>query len=260
MLIAIDIGNTNVKFAICNNNTIITVKRVSSQQAKTSDEYFSYLNFAIKQSNIDCNAISNIIISSVVPSITDPIIELSKNYFNIEPIILENHHADIFNIKIDLPNKVIGSDRLADIIAVSNLYPNKDLLIIGMGTATVFNLLNKNKSIYGQVIAPGAHILAKSMRQYTALLPEVLLSKQNKVVQNNTYQAIASGIYWGYIVMVEGMIQKIINEEQKNLHIIATGGNSTLFLEHKAINNVDPNLTIKGIIQLNQALSKEISI
>ena len=254
MLIAIDIGNTNIKFAVCINNKIMKIIRMSSQQARTADEYFFYLSLAIKQLNIDCNTISNIIISSVVPNITKPIIESSKHHFNIEPIILDNHHADIYNIKIDLQNKVLGSDRLADIIAASHLYPNKDLLIIGMGTATVFNLFNKNKSIYGQVIAPGAHILAKSMRQHIALLPEVLVSKQSKVVHNNIFYAIESGIYWGYIAMVEGIIQRIIKEEEKNLYIIATGGNSNLFSKHKAINNIDPNLTIKGIMQLYQTL------
>ena len=254
MLIAIDIGNTNIKFAFCTGKKIIKTIRISSQQARTADEYFFYLSLAIKQLNIDCYTISNIIISSVVPSITKPIIELSKDHFNIEPIILDNQHADIFNIKIDLQNKSLGSDRLADIIAANHLYPNKDLLIIGMGTATVFNLFNKNKSIYGQVIAPGAHILTKSMRQHIALLPEVLVSKQNKVVHNNIYYAIESGLYWGYIAMVEGIIQKIIKEEETNLYIIATGGNSNLFSGHQIINNIDPNLTIKGIIQLHQAL------
>ncbi|MGN7619005.1 MAG: type III pantothenate kinase [Ehrlichia sp.] len=253
MLIAIDIGNTNVKFAICSNNQIMKIVRISSQQTKTSDEYFFYLSLAIKQLNT-VNTISNIIISSVVPRITKPIIELSKNHFNIEPIILDNPHADIFNIKIDLQSKALGSDRLADIIAASYLYPNKDLLIIGMGTTTVFNLFNQDKSIYGQVIAPGAHILAKSMRQHVALLPETSVLKQNKVVHNNIYHAVESGVYWGYISMVEGMIQKIMKEEKKNLHIIATGGNSSLFSKHQNTVDVEPNLTINGIMQLHQAL------
>ncbi|AUO55008.1 type III pantothenate kinase [Ehrlichia canis] len=256
MLIAIDVGNTNVKFAICTSNRILKIIRIASQQAKTADQYFFYLNNIINQLNTDFKNINNIIISSVVPSITKPMLELSKNYFNINPIILDNNHADIFNIKINLQNKALGSDRLADIIAASNIYPNKDLLIIGMGTATVFNLLNKDKCIYGQVIAPGAHILAKSMRQFTALLPEVSVSKQDKVVHNNIYHAMESGVYWGYITMVNGMIEKIIKEEKKDLHVIATGGNSYLFFDHKtAINNIETDLTIKGILYLHNMLS-----
>ncbi|ABD45447.1 pantothenate kinase, type III family protein [Ehrlichia chaffeensis str. Heartland] len=256
MLIAIDIGNTNIKLAICANNKIIKRITISSQSRRTADEYFIYLNSTMNQLNLDYKNINNIIISSVVPSITKPIIELSQNYFNIDPTILSNHHADIFNIKISLQNKVLGSDRLADIIAASSLYPHKDLLIIGMGTATVFNLLNKDKCIYGQAIAPGAHILAKSMRQYTALLPEVLISKQDKVIHDNIYHAMESGIYWGYITMINGMIEKIIKEEEKDLYIIATGGNSNLFFNHKtAIHNIEVDLTIKGLIQLHTVLS-----
>ena len=257
MFVAIDVGNTNIKFAICVNNKIVKKITISSQPRRTADEYFIYLNSTMNRLNIDYQNISNVIISSVVPSITTPIIELSKNYFNTNPIILNNHHADLFNIKINLQNKALGSDRLADIIAASNLYPNQDLLIIGMGTATVFNLLNNDKCIYGQAIAPGAHILAKSMRQYTALLPEVLASKQDKVVQNNIYHAMESGIYWGYISMINGMIEKIIKEEEKGLHVIATGGNSHLFFEHKtAINNIEVDLTIRGLIQLYNILSE----
>ncbi|AHC39009.1 type III pantothenate kinase [Ehrlichia muris] len=258
MFITIDVGNTNIKFAICVNNRIVKTITISSQPRRTADEYFIYLNATINQLNINSQNINNIIISSVVPSITTPIIELSKNYFNTDPIILDNHHADLFNIKINLQNKALGSDRLADIIAASNLYPNQDLLIIGMGTATVFNLLNSDKCIYGQVVAPGAHILAKSMRQYTALLPEVLVSKQDKVIQNNIYHAMESGIYWGYISMINGMIEKITDEEGKGLHVVATGGNSHLFFEHKtAINNIEVDLTTRGLIQLHNILDNK---
>ncbi|KJV63333.1 MULTISPECIES: type III pantothenate kinase [Ehrlichia] len=258
MFVTIDVGNTNIKFAICVNNRIVKTITISSQPRRTADEYFIYLNSTINQLNINYQNINNIIISSVVPSITTSIIELSRNYFNTDPIILDNHHADLFNIKINLQNKALGSDRLADIIAASNLYPNQDLLIIGMGTATVFNLLSSDKCIYGQVIAPGAHILAKSMRQYTALLPEVLVSKQDKVIQNNIYHAMESGIYWGYISMINGMIEKITNEEGKGLHVVATGGNSHLFFEHKtAINNIEADLTIRGLIQLHNILDNK---
>ncbi|QGR02262.1 type III pantothenate kinase [Ehrlichia ruminantium] len=255
-MLIIDIGNTNIKFGICINNKIIQTIRISSQPRKTADEYFVFFSSMVNQLHIDDFTITSIIISSVVPSITKPIIELSTNYFNINPIIINNYHADICNIKIDLNDKLLGSDRLASIIGAVTLYPNKNLLVISMGTATVFNLISKERSIYGQVIAPGVHIMAQSMRQHTALLPEISQIKVNKVVHNTLFYAIEAGVYWGYIAMVEGIVKQILHEEKKDLYTIATGGNATLFSDHKnVIKNIDADLTTKGMIHLYNILS-----
>ncbi|GAT75992.1 pantothenate kinase [Ehrlichia ruminantium] len=254
-MLIIDIGNTNIKFGICINNQIIQTLRISSQPRRTADEYFFFLNTMRNQLNINNFTITHIIISSVVPSITKPMIELSTHYFNITPTIINNQHADICNIKIDLNDKLLGSDRLASIIGAVTLYPNKNLLVISMGTATVFNLISKERSIYGQVITPGAHIMAQSMRQHTALLPEISQIKVNKVVHNTLFYAIEAGVYWGYIAMVEGIVKQILHEENKDLHIVATGGNSILFIDHKNfIKNIDPDLTMKGMIYLHNML------
>ena len=254
-MLIIDIGNTNIKFGICINNKIIQTIRISSQPRRTADEYFFFFNSMINQLHISNLTITDVIISSVVPSITKPMIELSTNYFNTTPTIINNYHADICNIKINLNDKLLGSDRLASIIGAVTLYPNKNLLIISMGTATVFNLVNKDKSIYGQVIAPGAHIMAQSMRQYTALLPEISQIKVNKIVHNTLFYAIEAGVHWGYIAMVEGMVKQILHEEKKDLNIVATGGNSTLFTDYSnVIKTIDTDLTMKGMIYLHNML------
>ncbi|QXK92158.1 type III pantothenate kinase [Neoehrlichia mikurensis] len=253
MIIAIDIGNTNIKIAVCHQDKIIYNYILSTNHKKTTYEYFIYFNSFITQKNINIQCIKGVVISSVVPIVSAVIEDMCKQYLQIDPIFITNESILYSNITINLNQRNIGTDRIADLVAAQKLWPNKDLLVIDMGTVTVFNLLDKHGSLYGQIITPGISCLIHSMRSQTASLPQVNLHKTDKLISKSTDTSIKSGLYWGYIAMIEGIIKQIITEDKKKFFIIATGGGSNLFIDNKNIHIIDISLTIKGILHLYNA-------
>ncbi|KJV69577.1 type III pantothenate kinase [Candidatus Neoehrlichia procyonis] len=257
MIIAIDIGNTNTKIAICHQSTIMHHCILSTCYKRTTYEYFILLNAFTNQKNIKLQHIKYVVISSVVPNINPVIENMCKQHLQVDPIFITNESISNLDITINLDQNSIGNDRIADLVAAQKLWPNQDLLVIGMGTVTVFNLLDKHGSLYGQIITPGIPCLTQSIRSQTALLPQVNLQKTNKLISKSTAESIGSGLYWGYVTMTEGIIKQIFNEEKKNFLIIATGGGSNLFYNNKNIHIIDTLLTIKGILYLHNNITSQ---
>ena len=243
-VLVIDIGNTNTVFAIIDNDGIFNKWRMFTSTDRTSDEYETHIKvFLSKNTNVN---VSDVIISSVVPSAIHELKSFVKSFFNIIPkIIGENIMPDI-DILTDRPEEV-GTDRLVNSLAAHKIYGGP-IIVVDFGTATTFDVINEKGAYIGGVISPGVHLSMDALDKATARLPRIAISKPNKIIGTNTVSAMQSGIFWGYISLLEGIISRIKDENKSKMLVIATGGLSKLFSIHtSAIDNIDEDLTIKGI-------------
>ncbi len=242
MLILFDIGNTNITVGIADLNKIKHVYRLKTQLNKTADEYYISLSQIIK-----CDEVLDIVISSVVPEVTDVIKEIAVRHFNLEPIIIGNGVKTGLNIKCDNP-KEVGADLICDCVGALNEY-GSDALIIDLGTATKY-LYMDNNTFCGCAIAPGVKVSIKALVDNASLLPTIDLKLPSKVLGTNTSSCMQSGVIYGAVFEVDGFINKIKKEVNKpNLKVIATGGLSKLIIpscESTVI--LDDNLTLKGML------------
>ena len=251
MIVAVDVGNTSTKIALCRNGTVVDKWRISTCRNRTAAEYFSCISVLASRKSADLFAgVRGAAISSVIPVVNRHIEELFERFFNIAPVFITNSHANLFGLRICLAQPTIGADRVADLVAAKTLWPTSDLLVIDMGTATVFNLLDGNGSLYGQVVAPGMSCLVHSMRECTALLPQTPARESEKIVCDSTAASLEAGLYWGYRAMVEGITRQIMRESTGTPHVVATGGGVNFFGNCGYINHIDESLTIKGIVQI----------
>jgi type III pantothenate kinase len=253
MLIAFDIGNTNIVIGLFKENELIHKWRIISDNKKSVDDYAVDIIELFLTSKIDCLAISGCIIASVVPVLTSRIVaavekftdeQVSKNIFII------GDDKTKLNIEIKIKNKnEVGHDRLVNSIAGFKIFGDS-LIIVDFGTATTFDIVGKNGEYLGGVIAPGINMALKSLHDMTAQLPKISLKPQKNVIGKSTFEAMNSGVYHGYIAMIEGMFVKIENELGYKTKKIITGGIGEIFKQPLAsiIDHHDPDLTLQGLL------------
>ena len=264
MISIVDIGNTNLKFTLFEDGKLIHSWRISVGSVGTAAEIYAVIKVLCSAVNVDIHTLEGAAVSSVVPSTYRAIRELFEGFLGIKPVFISGSHADLFGIRLLVEGKIvaaetvqIGSDRVADIVAARTLWPKQDLLVVDMGTVTVFNLLDSDGILHGQVFAPGLSCLTKSISMCAALLPEVCVSKPQKIISDSSVSSMESGLYWGYISMIEGIIKRIVDESHnKSLYVVATGGGSSLMGDCSAIHVTDGLLTSKGILQIYEQLKR----
>ncbi len=252
MILTVDIGNTNTVFGIYDNDIIIYKFRIQSIHNKTTDEYASILLTLLERNNVIPENIKGAIISSVVPQLLYTFDRVLKKYFNITPLIVNDTLDTGINLQIDNP-KELGADRIANAVAGVTKY-GKPCIIIDFGTATTFDVVNEEGSYTGGIICPGIMLTSKMLRSNTAQLPEVSIVKTLSVTGKNTVHQIQSGIYFGYLEMINGLLRRIIEEQFSsfsNIHIIVTGGLGSDIANDMDIKGVyEPNLTLDGLLVL----------
>jgi len=251
-ILVIDVGNTNTVFAIINHKGIYNKWRISTSSNRTSDEYETHIQSFL--SNEVSLSVSDVVMSSVVPAVIHELKTFIKNYFNISCKIIGDSIFPKLNILIDRPDEV-GADRLVNSLAAHKIYSGP-IIVVDFGTATTFDIINKEGSYIGGIISPGVHLSMDALDKATARLPRIAINKPDKVIGSNTITAMQSGIFWGYIGLLEGIISRIKIEAGSGMKVIATGGLSKLFIEHTdAIDYIDEDLTLKGIaLTLNNEL------
>ncbi len=249
MILAIDIGNTNTVFGIFKGEELFLSFRIKSDQTRTTDEYASSILFLIERSGVSACDIKGIVIASVVPSLSHTIDRVVRRYFPASPLIIDINTKTDIAVKIENP-KEVGIDRIVNSVAAVEKY-NAPCIIIDFGTATTFDIVNKNAEYIGGVIYPGVMLSAHSLHQNTAKLPDVNIEKPKTVVGKNTIHSMQSGLYYGYLELINGLIKRVIEEEFKNddnLKIILTGGLGTIFANDIYCDVVyEPQLTLYGL-------------
>jgi type III pantothenate kinase len=250
MLLAIDVGNTNSVFSVSKDKKILSEWRCSTDGNMTADQYFTWLQQLFSISDIKYKDINKVIVSSVVPDSIFNLKVLSKTYFNCSPLIVGSDNCKI-PISIDVERGVnVGADRLVNATAAYHIVGG-DTIIVDFGTATTFDVINDLGSYIGGVIAPGVSLSTKALHEAAAALPHIEVKRPPNVVGRNTINCMQSGIYWGYLSLVDGIISKIKNE-RKIKNVIATGGLSTVFSRDTSMfDKIDLRLTIKGLVYIS---------
>lgn len=263
MLLAIDIGNTNVTLGVFK-----TVRagagtsergarlpdrswRLATASGATADEYGIKLLDLLHYSQIEQGAITAVAIASVVPVLTSVFLELSQRYFNIRAFVIdENTRLPIRNL-YDNP-KEVGADRLVNASAAYARFGGP-CMVVDFGTATTFDCVNGRAEYAGGIIVPGPALSAESLALHTAKLPKVSIAKPERLVGKSTIESIQSGLYYGYLKLVDGLVEKLIDELGRSTQVVATGGLAGLLaVDSKYIrpDQIFPDLTLEGICLL----------
>ncbi len=249
MLLVIDIGNTNTSLGVYENNNLIETFRLSSDVKKTDDEYGISLLTILNHNNLT-SKIKGAIVSSVVPQLCEIYKNAIKKYLKIEAISLS--YKSKMPIKLALNNnKEIGADRIANAAAAAIKY-KLPAIVIDFGTATTFDIVDKNASFIGGIIAPGLKIQANSLSQFTSKLPKLKIEAPDKAIGKSTISAMLSGIVLGHKCLIEGMIKNCEKELNQKATIIATGGYSSVLFNNMdgIFDYVDKDLTLFGLKEL----------
>ncbi len=249
MLLVIDIGNTNTSIGIFEKDILTNTFSISSDIKKTQDEYGIILLSILNHTKLT-SKITGAMISSVVPQLCEVFKGALKKYLNIKALSLS--YKSKMPVKLTLKNnKEIGADRIANASAAAIKY-KLPAIVIDFGTATTFDIVDKNHCFIGGIITPGLKIQAKSLSQFTSKLPKLKIEPPNNAIGKDTVDAMLSGIVLGHCCLIEGMIKKCEQELKQKATIIATGGYSTVLFEklNEVLNYVDKNLTLFGLKEL----------
>ena len=246
MLLAIDLGNTNTVFGVYDaSDKLVKHWRLSTQKERTVDEYGILLRNLFALEKIDANDIHRVIIASVVPPLDPVLNEMVSSYFSVRPVFVTHENAGI-PILYDKPSDV-GADRIVDAVAVVHKY-GKPAIVVDFGTATTFDAITANGEYQGGVIAPGIVISAEALYQHAAKLPRIEIQKPAHVIGTSTVTSMQSGLFYGYVALVDGIITRMKKELGPNTKVIGTGGQAPLISqETKLIDTVDANLTLDGL-------------
>jgi type III pantothenate kinase len=254
MLLAIDVGNTNVLFALAEGAEIRHRWRIKTDPARTADEYAVWLHQLMQMEGVDRAAVGSVIIASVVPQTLFNLRGLARRTFGAEPMVVGTPGVETgMEVRLANPGEV-GADRIVNAVAAHAGYGGP-LIIIDFGTATTFDVVAADGAYEGGVIAPGINLSMDALYRAAARLPRIAVEPPAEglgVIGRGTVHAMQSGVFWGYVGLIEGLVSRIRAEIGSPAAVIATGGLASLFGRHcAAIETVDPDLTIKGLIHIH---------
>ncbi len=250
MLLAIDVGNTNTVFAIIQDGKALAQWRASTSSQWTADEYAVWLSQMLSiDGRYQLSDIDDCIISTVVPQSLFNLRNFARRYCGREPIIIDEKSVPGVEIRIDRPSEA-GADRLVNAVGAYIQYGGP-LIIVDSGTATNFDIVAEDGGFLGGVIAPGINLSMQALHQAAARLPRIAIERPPKVIGTTTVGAMQSGVFWGYVDLIEGLIKRIKAEFGRPMKVVATGGISSLYQGASDVIDVfDPDLTIRGLSEI----------
>jgi type III pantothenate kinase len=258
MLLAIDSGNTNVVFAVYDGDKLRASWRAATNPKRTADEYAVWLTQLMALSSLARGDIDATIIGNVVPEASFNLIGLCRRYFASEPVIVGRPNCRLgIGIDVDMPAQNVGADRIANAVAAQDRYA-VPLMVVDFGTSTNFDIVDSNGNYCGGVLAPGPNLAVLALEMAAAQLPRVSIERPPTVVGRSTVPAMQSGVFWGYVGLVEGLVRRIREERGETMGVIATGGLAALFATAiDVIDKVDPDLTLWGLRLIHQRNSNK---
>jgi type III pantothenate kinase len=252
MLLAIAVGNTNSVFAVHDGRRFQGEWRIATDVKRTADEYFVWLRQLMHHAGLSPSDIDAVVLSSTAAGTIFNIRVLADKYFRCRPIVVGKPDCVIgIEVRVD-PNTRVGADRLVNTLSAFETYGG-DLIVVDFGTATTFDVVGQDGAYEGGAIAPGVNLSLKALQGAAAALPEIDVTRPDRVVGLNTVACMQSGIYWGYIGMIEGLCRRIMDERGRKMKVIATGGLSPLFARGTdVIDEVDDSLTLRGLVAIRR--------
>ncbi|HTP65146.1 MAG TPA: type III pantothenate kinase [Geobacteraceae bacterium] len=246
MLLVIDAGNTNIVLGIYDGELLVKDWRIATDKSKTADEYGILFHDLLVLTGIGPGNITDIIISSVVPTMTGVLERLCRNYFGLKPLVVGPGIKTGMPIHYDNP-KEVGADRIVNAVAGFEKF-RQSLIIVDFGTATTFDYVNGRGEYCGGAIAPGLAISMEALFQKASRLPWVEIAKPTAIIAKNTVNSMQAGIFYGYVGLVDEIVGRIKKESRENPKVIATGGLASLVApETKSIEAVEEYLTLEGL-------------
>lgn len=259
MLLAINIGNTNLKFGVFDGEQRLHQWRAATKHNRTADEYGILLSRFFRMAGLEPEQIAGCIIASVVPPLTAACVTMSRHYLKTEPLVVGPGTRTGMRILYDNPTH-LGTDRVVDAVGARDRY-SVPVIVIDFGTATTFNVIDSNGDYRGGAIAPGVEIAAEALVNAAAQLPRIELNFPPRVTATNTIEAMQSGVLYGYLGLIEGMVRRLKDEWGDDATVVATGGLAGVVAERtQAVDVVDQDLTLEGlrvIWELHQAAKRD---
>lgn len=249
MLLAIEQGNTNTLFAVHDGAEWIAQWRTATDSARTADEYAVWLNQLMQMQSLALRDLTACIISTVVPQSLFNLRNLSRRYLGAEPLVVGENAELGVEVRIDKPSEA-GADRLVNTVGAFIAHGGP-LIVVDSGTATNFDIVGKDGAFEGGIIAPGANLSMQALHSAAARLPRVAIQRPARIVGKDTVGAMQSGIFWGYVALIEGLIARIKAEYGQPMKVIGTGGVASLFEGvTDSIDAFDRDLTIRGMLEI----------
>lgn len=251
MLLAIDCGNTNTVFSIWNGKRFLATWRIATDHKRTADEYFVWLSSLMMLTKTEAK-ISEAIISSTVPRVVFNLRVLCNRYFDCRPLVVGKPECRLpVSPRVD-QGTTVGPDRLVNTVAGFDRHGG-NLIVVDFGTATTFDVVDADGAYIGGVIAPGVNLSLEALHMAAAALPHVDITKPAQAIGTNTVACMQSGVYWGYIGLVEGIVRQVRLERKFSMKVIATGGLATLFAQgFDLFDAVEDDLTMHGLVLISR--------
>jgi type III pantothenate kinase len=246
VLLAVDVGNTNVTIALFDGELLVADWRVTSYRERTADEMAVELRQLFDLRGLDLGVVTGVVIASVVPTINPALVEASRRYLHCEPVMVGPGVKTSVKVRYENPRDV-GADRIANALAAYTKYGGP-IVVIDFGTAVTYDAINADGDYLGGAIAPGVEISLDALVSHTAMLRRVEPVAPDSVIGRNTITSIQSGLVWGFVAQVEGMVKRMVDELGGKAKVIATGGQASLVAElTHVIEATDPLLTLEGL-------------
>jgi type III pantothenate kinase len=251
MLLAIEQGNTNTLFAVHDGEAWIRQWRTATEASRTADEYAVWLNQLLEMASLRFADLDACIISTVVPQSLFNLRNLARRYLKAEPLVVGENATLGIEIRIDKPSEA-GADRLVNAVGGFVRYGGP-LILVDSGTATTFDVVGPDGGFEGGVIAPGINLSMQALHQAAARLPRIGIEKPDHVIGRGTVEAMQSGVFWGYVGLIDSLIGRIKAEYGKPMQVVATGGVASLFEGATTqIDAFDHDLTIRGLLEIHR--------
>ena len=251
MLLAIDCGNTNTVFSIWDGHRFHATWRIATDWKRTADEYYVWLTALMQSRHVDVT-IAEVIISSTVPRVVFNLRVLADRYFGCRPLVVGRPDCKLpVAPRVD-PGTAVGPDRLVNTAGAFDRHGG-NLIVVDFGTATTFDVIEDDGAYVGGVIAPGVNLSLEALHLAAAALPHVDVTKPDKVIGTNTVACMQSGVFWGYVGLVNGITAKIKAERGREMKVIGTGGLASLFAQGDALfDRVEDDLTMHGLTVIHE--------
>ena len=257
MLLVIDVGNTNTVFALHSGTDWVSSWRSATDATRTADDYAVWLGTLMRMENLELSRIKGCIISSVVPQAKFNFRNLSRRYFDAEPMFVGEPETQLgVPIRIRRPEQV-GADRLVAAIGAHQLYQGAKL-VIDSGTATTFDVVGPDGGFEGGIISPGINLSMRALHDAAAQLPRIAIQRPPQVIGQDTVSAMQAGVFWGYVDLIDGLVRRVQAEYASDLTVIATGGVASLFEgASETIHHFDQSLMEVGLLEVYRRNSKD---